>query len=43
MGSCTWGWGKPPCGLHSRMLGAYKTNEPRRFPAHMQKIRENIL
>lgn len=32
MGSCTLGWGEHPCGLPSRMLGVYRTDEVRFFP-----------
>jgi hypothetical protein len=38
MGSCTWGWGKPSCGLPSRMLGTYRTARAHNFPVAEPKI-----
>src|SRR5579862_5195883 len=37
LGSCTWGWGRFPCDLPSRMLGIYKTGEDSVFPVKAEK------
>ena len=42
MGSCTWGWGKPFCGLLSRMLGGYETSKDAGFSVRAAKNRKKF-
>ncbi len=43
LGSCTWGWGLPPCGLLSRMLVVYETSERSPFSGLPAKKRLHVL